>query len=113
MSTFVLASDADVAVALDPVSRKSAYFQTRYIYDAIQFTRDNRDKILDFLGVKKDLSEFWMNMDNKECYLLIMDPKVNIGKILEKDWILCGRAYVDYKVVNDEMFRASWQAIKD
>ncbi len=78
--------------------------------EAIQFTGDNREKICDFLGLKKEHVELWMNADTKEkWYLTVNSPNLSLSRIVFGSWILKGKSA--YEVFTDKDFRTIYEQI--
>lgn len=90
----------------------SFYIQKHSKFNGIQFTGDNRDKVIDALGIKKDYCQFWKNVDTGDCYLKISAPGCDLGKINTNDWILIGIEHTEYFVCTPEQFKAEYEAIR-
>jgi len=90
----------------------TTYIQRKSKFSGIQFTGDNRDKVIDALGIKKDYCQAWKNLDTDECYLIIRAPGCDLGKINISNWILIGLEHIEYFVCSAEQFKIEYEAIR-
>lgn len=85
-------------------------------YFAIQFTGDNRDKIIDALQIKKECCEIWRNEDTKLAYLLIKSPVCDLGRVDEREWLVVGcdkdNKFASYAVIPDVDFNEDFEELK-
>lgn len=91
----------------------NTYIQKKSKYNAIQFTGDNREKIIDALQTKKEFVQMWRNEDTKACYLTIHDPNFDLGQVQEKQWILVTIGKSAYIIMDDKDFQENYQEIKE
>lgn len=92
------------------------YIRTSSKYEAIQFTGDNREKIMDALKLSKDDCKLWVNADSKDCYLSIHAMSIDLGLINRGEWILCTRTqdgYIGgYQVIPEVTFKDQFEELK-
>lgn len=92
-------------------NKMQKYVSKSAVCCAIQYTGDNREKIIEALHIKKEHCQSWMNEDTKESYLIICAPGCNLGKVSPKEWILVGIDPQSYQIVIAETFDANYEAI--
>lgn len=89
----------------------NTYIQKKAKYYGIQYTGDNREKIIDALRIDKQYCQQWHNEDTGEVHLLIDAPGYNLGKIAVKEWILIAVDRSNYAVVAPRIFVLEYEEI--
>ncbi len=89
------------------------YVHKKAIRSAIKYTGENREKIIDFLDIKKEDVEEWTNEDTRDKHMLIDAPSVQLGKVTKGQWITRGEIDFDIKITNDDDFKRDYIKIKE
>lgn len=77
------------------------------IFHCIQYTGDNREKIIDALKIPKEDCQCWVNEDTKENYLVI---KGISDRVQPKAWVMLG-ADKSVNTVDPDLFGSTYQQI--
>lgn len=89
-----------------------AYILKKSKYLAIQYKGDNREKVIDALGIpRKELCQAWVNEDTKERYLDISDPECMLGHITQGQWIVTNKDKSHYLVVDPADFKENYEEL--
>lgn len=83
------------------------YARKADIFRCIQYTGDNRDKIIDALGIPKEACQCWTNADTKANYLVI---KGVAPPVLPNWWVMVGGGGI-VDIVSPALFSATYQQI--
>jgi hypothetical protein len=89
------------------------YLEKRAKAKAIQFTGDNREKIMDALNLSKEQCEAWFNEDTKECYLYLETPDITLGRLVAKQWVVVTKYNEkdQYQIMSDHIFKATYEEL--
>ena len=83
---------------------------------AIQFTGDNREKILDALKIGKEYSKLWKDVDSGQCRLFIDSPVVTLPLVQQGDWIVITRGLNDtftaFSIYDELEFKLKFEELK-
>lgn len=83
------------------------YARKTDIFHAIQYTGDNREKIIDALGIPKEDCECWTNQDTKENYLIIK----SVPELIYTKWWLLIASSGKCDAVSAELFESTYRQI--
>jgi len=86
------------------VIRKNAKLRAK------QYTGDNRDEIIRFLGITPNNCERWNNSDTGVNYLIISAPGIYLSKVFVKHWILIGENSLE--TCTPEDFLSNFEEVK-
>lgn len=91
---------------MDTYARKTS------IFSCIQYTGDNRDKIISALGVPKENCNCWINSQTNENFLCIKGiVEANLETVVKPKWWVIVGPDKAVGVLPDDMFKGIYQQV--